>query len=42
MKILIDTTKVALLTAMVWTFAGVGIAVNRMLRFGWHVAHRPA
>ncbi|MEJ7802350.1 MAG: hypothetical protein WKH68_03120 [Candidatus Limnocylindria bacterium] len=42
MKIIIDTTKVALLTAIAWAFAGVGIAVTRVLGFGWHSAHRPA
>ena len=38
MKIIIDTTKVALLTAIAWTFAGVGVAVTRGLGFGWHAA----
>jgi len=42
MKITIDTTKVALLTAIAWTFAGVGIAITRVLGLGWHAAHRPA
>ncbi len=31
MKIIIDTTKVALLTAIARAFAGVGIAVTRIL-----------
>ncbi len=42
MTIIIDTIKLALLTAIAWTFAGVGVAVTRVLRLGWHAAHRPA
>jgi len=42
MTIIIDTTKVALLTAIAWTFAGVGIAVTRLVGFGRYAARHPA
>lgn len=42
MRITIDTAKIALLAAIAWTFAGVGIATTRVLILGRHAAHRPA
>lgn len=38
-SLVIDTTKVAVLTAIAWAFALVGVAITRLVGLGQSPAH---